>query len=389
MNSANAATALASVFLNLFLFVVAGQLGALIWFNVAYFGALTVVFFGAAAVFRGRPPMVLYRWGLALTIAFYAVVLGLAQQSSHYVVPLGLFYAVAQGVYWFGVNLLSFDTVPAASRMRFFGYSSALFSVTGVVGPTLGSGIVAAFSGIEGYLLVFGLGLVGYLVALLTSIRIPLGPPMDYSSRWGQTRLWGRPDWRLTFKTIAVRGTREGVTGMAGVYLVYLATHRAWTVGVYAGLTALTRVLGSVTVTHKASREHRVSAMLIGVVGMTGAAGLLLLGQSWPWVFAYGLIAALAMPFYTVPNASVSLDVMDRDQDITRRRVGYMLSREVALNMGRLTSIGVLVVGAHVWPASGVLIALLIGTSAVQGWVALAVHWLFGPRYNPGASRTG
>ncbi|MBX5465905.1 MAG: MFS transporter [Firmicutes bacterium] len=376
-SGAQAANAVASVFLNLFVFVVSGQLGGLVAFDAAYFFSLTFVFYAAAAWFRNRPPLAPYRGGLVLTIAFYAVILGLNRGASHYVALLGLLYGVAQGVYWFGVNLMSFDTVPRDHRIAFYGYSGAIQSVTRVVGPGLGGLLTGLLPGLGGYLVVFGLGMVLYAGALAASLRVPLGPPMRTGGAAESLRLYRtRPDWRLAFHTIAVRGTREGIAGIAGVYLVYLATGAGWAVGAYAALTALAQMVSSLAVTRWTTVERRAASILAGSVGMTVGASLLLVGASWPWVFAYGAVSALAMPFYTIPNAAVPLDVMDRDPAIADHRVSYTLSREVALNVGRLASIGLLAAGAGALGGPLALAALLVGTSAAQAWIAQAVRRL-------------
>lgn len=380
-SGANAATAVANIFVNLFIFVVSGQLSGLIWFNGAYFFSLTFVFYGVAVIFRGRPPMVPYRIGLLLTVAFYILVLVVNRQASHWVTLFGIFLGIAQGIYWFGVNLMTFDGVPAESRIPFYGYSGAINSLNGVVGPTLGGALIALVPGMRGYLLVFAFALALYVGALLASLKVPLGPPMVIGPLSEPQRIAkSRKDWRLTLKTIVVRGTREGITGLAGVFLVYLATQKAWAVGIYGGVTALSRILASLVVSRRVTRERRAQSIWVGVTGMTAAALILALGRSWPMVFGYGILAALSLPFYTVPNASIPLDVMDRDPEVGRHRVGFMLGREVALNMGRIASLAALAIGSRYFPGPTVLVALLVLTALIQGWIGIAVVRLFGPR---------
>ena len=147
----NVAGALATTFVNLFVFVVSGQLRALAVFNGAYFLSLTFVFYGVAWLFKRRTPLFSYQWGLVLTALFYTSLLTLLSRASDYVLWLGLFYGVAQGVFWFGVNLMTFDTVPSRQRIRFYGISSALGSVTGILGPLAGGTLISAIHGMTGY----------------------------------------------------------------------------------------------------------------------------------------------------------------------------------------------------------------------------------------------
>lgn len=366
------AGAIASTFVNLFVFVVSGRLTDLALFNGAYFFALTFVFFAVAHIFRRRTPLAAYQWGLALTAVFYGSLLGLLGQARHDIVFLGLFYGVAQGVFWFGINLMTFDTVPGRDRIRFYGWSSAIGSVTGVAGPLLGGALVSLVPHLAGYLLVFGLALLVYAGTFVVSLTLPAGPPLGPTPlALSFTLPKASPLWRRAFVTLVLRGTREGITGMAGIYLVYLATRAAWAVGLYAGVTALVRMMTSLGVVRWVTPGRRVIALWTGVAGMTLSAMLLLISPGVLTVFVYGVATAASLPWYTVPNEAIPLDVMDADPAVGERRVAYTLSREMALNIGRLASIAILAVGYAGISQRTVLIGLLVLTSSLQGVVAV------------------
>ncbi|MCL8208078.1 MAG: MFS transporter [Actinomycetia bacterium] len=372
--SAMAAVAVATVFLNLFLFTLVGSIGALLAFNIGYYAVLTFVFYAAAWLFRGRSPLVPFRWGLALTAAFFAGLWAVGPRAGALAGPVGGLFAVAQGVFWFGVNLMSFDAVPAEARLVFFGSSTAINSVTGVLGPLGGAALVGWLGGVRGDLVLFGLAGVFFALALVVSVRVPPGPPMHIGRlSEGHRVVADRLLWRKTVHTLLIRGSREGVSGLVGVYLVYLATGQSWTIGVYAALTAAMRVLGSVWVAGRVRPENRWRALGWGTAGMIGGAVLLLAWRSWPCVFLYGVLTGLTLPFYSVPNAALPLDVMDQDGRIAERRVGYILSREWALNAGRLASLVLLALLAPRWGGAPALVAVLAATSVAQiGLVALA-----------------
>lgn len=367
----NVAGALASTFVNLFIFVVTGQLKALAIFNGVYFISLTFVFYGVAWLFKRKTPLFAYQWGLVLTTLFYISLLALLTRASFYIGWLGLFYGVAQGVFWFGVNLMTFDTVPAQQRIRFYGVSSALGSVTGILGPLAGGALVSAIPGIAGYVVLFLLATIMYGLTFLLSLKVEPGPilgriPLTYSL----VLPWRERLWSKAFSSLVIRGTREGITGLAGVFLVYIATHQAWAVGVFGGVTALVRTLTSLWVPRWVTPERRVMALWFGTLGMTVAALVLLIHTSWPFVFAYGIMTGFTMPWYMIPNAAIPLDVMDQDPKITEHRVAYTLSREIGLNLGRLFSIAVLVTLYAIDPRPVILVGLLITTSIIQGGVA-------------------
>lgn len=369
--AANTANALASVFVNLFVFVVSGQLAALALFNGAYFFSLTFVFYATAGLLRGKTPLFAYRLGLLLTIGFYATLLGLLHSASHYILWLGLYYGISQGVYWFGVNLMTFDTVPTHDRIRFYGINSAISSFTGIAAPLAGGAIISTIPHLLGYITLFAVALIVYASALVLSLSVVPGPAFEKIPLKDSFRLSSiNPLWRKAMVTIVIRGTREGITGLGGIFLVYSAIHAAWAVGLYAAITAIFRMGSSLIVARWVTPRRRVRALWIGTLGMTASALVLFIQPTWPVVFLYGVFTAVAMPWYTIPNEAVPLDVMDSDKGIVTRRVNYTLSRELGLNMGRLFSLGILASIYQGSAARDVLLILLVLTSLAQGLVA-------------------
>lgn len=376
---ATTASAFASLFVNLFIFVVTKQLTQMALFSASYFLSLSFVFYGAAYIFQRSTPLIPYRWGLVLSAGFYGSLVILGPQASHVLVWLGLYYGLGQGFFWFGANLMTFDTVPALQRIRFYGINSAVGSVVGILGPLAGGLVVTALPGIQGYLMVFLISLAIYAVTFGFSLKVPHGPRLGHSPPRVSLELPRRvPLWRTAFETIMVRGTREATSGLAGVYFSYLATHSGWIVGLYGAVSAGSRMLGSMGVARLVSTETRVKAMTFGVVGMTAGAVLLVIGRSWPFVFAYGILTAMAMPWFTIPNEAIPLDVMDHDPNVGERRVAYMLSREIGLNIGRLGALAALIGTETLLPAPSALIILLIVTSGAQSWVTMTGRRIWG-----------
>lgn len=368
-----AASTIASTFVNLFVFVVSGQLSALALFNGAYFFSLTFVFYLTGYIFRKSSPLAPYRWGLVMTAGFYGILLVLFHQADHYIVWLGLLQGISQGFFWFGANLMTFDTVASAQRIRFYGLNAAVGSISGVAGPLLGGALVGLLPGLVGYLFVFALALVIYAATLVVSFSVPAGPPLGnepLALSWSLPRI--RPLWKDAMKTLLVRGTREAMNGLAGVYLIYIVTGSAWVVGVYSSVSALMRMAGSLFVSRRVVAQTRTRAMWGGVAGMTlGAAALFFLHSGWIAVFVYAVISSFSMPWFTIPNEAIPLDVMDDDPDITHHRVAFMLSREMSLNSGRLASM-VILMALYWWHHSPfMLVGMVVASSLAQGWVSM------------------
>ncbi len=366
------ASAIASTFVNLFVFVVSGQLASLALFNGAYFFSLTFVFYFTGYVFRRASPLVPYRWGLVMTAAFYGILLLLVHHAAHYILVLGLIQGVSQGFFWFGANLMTFDTVAPSQRIRFYGINSAVGSVAGIAGPLAGGALVGLMPGLTGYLMVFALALAVYAATFAISFSVPEGPPLGNEPLRLSFALHRTISlWKEAIETLWVRGTREAMSGLAGVFLVYIATRSAVVVGIYSSVSAGMRMLGALAVSRWVKPGSRPRSMWMGVIGMTtGGVFLFLLRLGWIWVFVYAVIASFSMPWFTIPNEAIPLDVMDQDPQVTHHRVAFMLSREMSLNGGRLLSMVVLM-GLYAFQQSpDMLVVMVVASSLGQGWVS-------------------
>ncbi len=374
-SGAQTANAVATVFVNLFMLVLAHNLSGLILFNIGYFVPLTATFYVAAKIFHDKPPLLPYRIGLLLTMVFYATLLGLSHHANQLIFVLGFFYGVAQGFYWFGFNLMTFDTIDPMLRMRFFGMSGAINSVTGIVAPLFSGFVISTLPGLGGYLIVFAAALALYSAAFVLSQGVPKGPPMQLRPVMDSWHIiTERPKWAAIIKTVVVRGTREGIANLAGLFLIFVATHNAAYVGVYTALNALARMTSSLLITRHVRHGRQIAFMTTGIAGVSGAGMLLLAGQTWPWILAYGVLFGLSLPFYMVPSENIPLSIMDQDPEITQRRVSYTLSREVALNIGRLFTLALLALGTLWLTPRVMIIGLIILTSVAQFWNVPVMH---------------
>lgn len=113
-------------------------------------------------------------------------------------------------------------------------------------------------------------------------------------------------------------------------------------------------------------RQHR---------GGVAATGLLLVNAGLVTLLAYGIATGLVYPAVMVPVASVVLEAMDADPDVARRRGGYVCSRELAVNGGRISAVVLLLVALALVPARDAVL-VTVGAAALS---QLAVAGLSAP----------
>lgn len=372
------AGSLAGSFVSLYILVTAANITALIVFAIGQFAGIWLMFYGMAAGLRRFYGVSAYRWGLTVTAAFYGVLMWLGPTAAHLVGPLGLLFGLSQGIYWFAINILIYDTVEPDARVQFYTGWASLNAIVGVVAPLAGALIVthgyATGHGSLGYHWLFATALALYLVAAALSWRMHPGNAvvrMPVRPAFLLPRVI--PRWRLVSLSLWTSGVKDGVLSVAPVSLVFLATHRAMNLGEYGSLTAAAGLVSARFLQHRLRPDRWKSYLFVGVSGFVLAVLVLWWSVSWEGVLTYGVLMAFFSPVFTIPQSNQTLAIMDEDETIADRRALYVLSRENAVNGGRL--LGLVFIGALMtWHGSAHMIAIVLLVVALlqylQPWIA-------------------
>src|SRR5205807_7748607 len=123
-------------------------------------------------VWRGLGAGASIRLGLFGNCFVYLLILALGSATPEWVVALGLLRGLAEGFYWSGFHLVSYDTTSERDRDRYFGVqATARWLLTAALPPAAGAIIVAGSrSGggpYRGYALVFALAAVLLVAAMV------------------------------------------------------------------------------------------------------------------------------------------------------------------------------------------------------------------------------
>jgi YQGE family putative transporter len=366
----NVGLATSNVFVSLFFYVTSGSIAKMALYAVGRYAGLIVMSTVVMHRFPDTPPRRLFRIGLTLTAAFFCLLIVLGHHASPLALPLGLFNGVAAGTYWFGNNTLVYDVLRPGERGRYYGLSFAIVSVLNVVMPLTAGFVIARVGGERGYATVFSIALVSYVAAFLAarglggergvggvSVRRALAFPL---ARAG----WGRMSVAL-----ALRGYKQAAGSIGLIVLVAAATHSSEAQGEFAAVASLAGVATSV-LAGRVAPAHRPVAMWAGALGFLVATSLLFVRTDLVMLLVYGLVSGLTYPGLMVPLSSVVLETIDGDPDGHEHRGGYILSREISANVGRLLAVGLLFVLLEMMPATRAVLGVLASAAGLQLVVA-------------------
>ena len=373
-----AANLLAGTFLSIFLWRASHDL-----VPIAIYSGLSALMIPAAFVangwvWRGLGAGASIRLGLFGNGFVYLLILALGSATPQWVVALGLLRGLAEGFYWSGFHLVSYDTTSERDRDRYFGaQASATWLLTALLPPAAGAVIVAGThvgGPYRGYELVFALAAVLLMAAMVLAGRLPSAARERLSARRVMTLVRRNPDWHWVTRARLADGFTGSLMGLVLTILTYLVLKNEQQVGNFNGLMGLLGVAISLGLAAFMKPRHRTACALVGGALLVLSTLLLPLYLTAWALIGFGLLRAIGGPLHGNALAPMALQVIDRDPTPKAMRYDYIVHQELCLGIGRVLSIGCFLLLAA--PMNQMLLARIVvavaGAAPIIVWAAFA-----------------
>lgn len=369
---------LSTTFVNVYLWRHGGGLGVVLHYHVALF--LSLMPGGVVAGYlAGRTDRVVaLRWGVAFHALFFVAVLALGPRAPLLAWPLGAVMGLGMGFYYVAASVMVLEFTVGSGASRLVGAMDRARLAATTVTPFAAAFVIDQLTPKRGYPAVFGVSVVLFVAAALVSQRLARGP-RSRPLALGPTLLRPSAAWRRFLWAQGLRGLRDGVFLFLAGILVFERSRSEWELGLFALGSGAISWLATWWVALRADRPSgRAWLMGVGVfLSVASALALATLPGRWG-VATFGLLEAVSVPLVAVPFSSESFALVKRDRQGNRRGVGYMVAREIPLNLGRLAGVALLLVvveGLGRQDGLGVVLVAL-AVANVAAWWVLRRGWL-------------
>jgi len=374
----NAAALLAGTFLSIFLWRSSHDLALIALYSGLSALMIPVAFLANGLLWRGLGAGASIRLGLFGNGAVYLLILVLGNDTPHWVVALGLLRGVAEGFYWSGFHLVSYDTTSDRDRDRYFGaQATATWFLTAALPPAAGAIIVAGThvgGAYRGYQLVFALAAVLLMAAMVLAGRLPSGTRERLSIPRVARLVRRNPDWQWVTRARLADGFTGSLMGLVLTVMTYLVLKNEQQVGNFNGLMGLLGVGISLGLAAFMKPRHRIRIALVGGYLLVMSTLLLPLYLTAGALVAYGFLRAVGGPLHGNALAPMALQVIDRDPQARTMRYEYIVHQELCLGIGRVLSIGCFLL--LMAPLNQMLLARIVvviaGAAPILIWAAFA-----------------
>ncbi len=361
-------TNLHGVFINTLLLRVTGDNTLALWYNIIFYFGFAVSMPLGAVFMRKTSPSTSSRTGIFLYILMYITFFALMFTGtlSQGVPILAILSAFAATAYWIAYNLMLIEFTGENNRdvgIALIGMSAGLVSL---IMPTFSGLVIASFSGMTGYYVMFGLSL---MVAVLTiSLSVSKVPPIPSKTKKTYFKLAlhdikTKKVWQICMACEFIKGLREGTFAFFLNVLLFQLVQNEALIGLNTFLSALLTILANWTISHFMRPQKRVRWVLAAATVLFLASGMLFLRLDATTIIIMSVINAYFNIILLNPITAILFSVFAHTSDGAKAKYELLGIKDCFLGIGR--GAGVILVLLFPQTPKGYLVAMCL-LSATQ-----------------------
>ncbi|MFC3882928.1 MFS transporter [Bacillus songklensis] len=334
------AIAMSNTFVNIYLWKQSGNFLDIALYNLAIVVLQPLTFILAGKLAKKIDRVIVLRLGVSFLASFYITVLYIGTDVAQFLLLLGGLLGVGYGFYWLGFNVLTFEITEPETRDFFNGFLGILNSLAGMIGPIAAGFIISTFYRFIGYKIVFTISLILFSSAVILSFFLKRrAAEGHYLFKQVLAERKTNKNWSLVLKAHFFQGLREGTFIFVISVLVFITTGSELALGTFGLVNSAVAFVSYYVVSRFVKKEKRLRSILAGGLILYFSVGLIIFDISYIKLIVYAATIAIAYPLLLVPYMSITYDVIGQAEDVKKKRVEYIVVRELFLNAGRIVSI--------------------------------------------------
>jgi len=362
------AATMAAVFVNVYLYVFTKSLETMTAYSMLRFGLFPLGFFFGGIFSRKLKLSGSLVTGLVIMIMGMCYLLFMNEAitaNSGLVFLTAIFFGIGEGLYWCSIVVLNLLSSTKQSRAKYLSTMGIMTSVSSIIAPLAANWIIVnSVSDVAGYLKIFQFVIIVYTLTAVSSLMVKIDTPRGRYTLIDKFVLKNDAQWRYIMNSHFLFGIRESATLVLAGLLVYNATGGKG--AVYSQLLAIFAVLSIVAYYFAGKfirRDNRLKSYQIGAFFVFTSTVVLVTVPNIYGALYYGLMNAIAIPFYANPFSIIMMNGM---QDYIHQEsiLGRTIIKEVAINSGRVLGMGFILLFQLFLPADLFLPIAVIFASA-------------------------
>lgn len=334
------ASGLSNIFINIFLWKVTNSLTILAFYSLIMSIAILISFPLCAIYARKKSPMDCLRLGIIFIIIAYAVVLWFKQNSVNHIFEIGTLIGIGTSLFVIGQHMQTLDSTDNNNRDRFLFLSLFCTNSGSMIAPLVSGYIIQSIEGMFGYYIVFFISIVLFVLAILVSIKLK-GKKVAPESHF--LEVWPNPstEWRGMF------WLSIGTSMVEGTYSTFLVTIMSFSIlknelslGGYNTFVGLIGLITAIILAEFSRPRRRLAIFSLGSLMLSISSVYISFNPTFSSLIIYALTSTIGFNLIYTIFDSWTYASIEADIEYEKRRLDYIVIREIPLGVGRILGIG-------------------------------------------------
>jgi YQGE family putative transporter len=363
---------LSLIFINLYLWRLTESLFVNGLFNLTAILAQAVATILIGKIAKQKGHLAIYRYGIFLTAFFYLCIIVTQENMVHYFIWFALLRGVSQAAYWLSYFTLAHEVSSNSNRHRYLGWNQMLMGLANLVGPAAAGVVISISTELTGYLSVFSVAFLMFLIATIGSFRIKKieSHHKEYYMKYLWLMIKKQKNFGKSLIGWFVIGFPQGILMYIPPILLFTIFPDESFIGYMNVLFLSLSILASYVISRIANLESTKLYLFIAAIGMVFSSVFLLWEIAIWTVVLFMSINSLFKPLQANTYAVYYFTWLDRIPLKENFRVESVVLREAIINFGRgLGIIIFMIFSSDINPET--IPWILVFVMAIQFWIPL------------------
>ena len=328
---------LSLIFINLYLWRLTESLLVNGLFNLTAIlsQAIATILIGKIAKQKGH--LTIYRYGIFLTAFFYLCIVVTQENMVEYFIWFALLRGVSQAAYWLSYFTLAHEVSSNLNRHRYLGWNQILMGLANLVGPAAAGVVISLNADLTGYLIVFSVAFLMFLIATVGSFRIRKQDThhKEYYMKYLRLIIKKKVNFGKSLFGWFIIGFPQGILMYIPPILLFTIFPDESFIGYMNVLFLSLSILASYVISRVANLESTKLYLFVAAIGMLFSSVFLLWEIAIWTVVLFMSINSLFKPLQANTYAVYYFTWLDQIPLKENFRVESVVLREAIINLGR------------------------------------------------------
>ncbi|WP_238177769.1 MFS transporter [Paenibacillus contaminans] len=332
---------MSGLFLNLYLWRLTESLWVNGLYNIILYAVSPFGFALGGWIVKKKDRMYTYRIGVMMIALFYLAVVIAQENVATFFYLFAICNGIASSFYWSAYLTLMYDVSTEKNRIRYLAFNMIAFTAAGLVGPALAGFVISKNDGLQGYIIVFSLAFVMFMLTTLGSFRIKsiASRHKAYYLKLSGIMMKRNKAWLHSLFAFFVLGLFQGIMLFLPNIMLYQTIPREDWVGYFGVLFSFVTIVAGYFISRFAKQHLGRLYTFIAACGFVLGSLLLFWQISLLTVVLFMVMYSLCNPLQGNSLTSYYYTLIGKLPLKGNFRVESVVARETFVNAGRIVSI--------------------------------------------------